>query len=157
MKMPRNPPSISDLIVNMPAARLFDVFRSVQTNTVKPKYLHWEKLFYLKPPEGLTSEEWWLATKLSRQPLYKKIPLLDKQGEPFKFLVTDPIPEQLHLIDLGAGSKIGVPLQVLNPETRDQYYVSSLIEEAITSSQLEGATTTREVAKDMIRKSRQPL
>ena len=58
--------------------------------------------------------------------------------------------------DLGAGGRIGVPAPVTNPETKDQYYVSSLIEEAITSSELEGATTTREVAKEMIRAARPP-
>jgi len=49
-----------------------------------------------------------------------------------------------------------MPDQITNPSTRDQYYVGSLIEEAITSSQLEGATTTRPVAKEMIRSGRQP-
>lgn len=39
---------------------------------------------------------------------------------------------------------------------KDRYLVSSIMEEAIASSQLEGATTTREVAKDMLRKKRKP-
>jgi Fic family protein len=86
----------------------------------------------------------------------KNISRADEKGQPFKFLVTDPIPERLHYIDLGAGGRIGVPAPVTNPETRDQYYVSSLIEEAITSSQLEGATTAREIAKEMIRAARPP-
>ena len=43
-----------------------------------------------------------------------------------------------------------------NPETRDSYLVRSLLEESITSSQLEGAATTREIAKEMIRNGRQP-
>ena len=49
-----------------------------------------------------------------------------------------------------------MPAPITNPETRDQYYVASLIEEAITSSQLEGASTTRQVAKEMIRSGRAP-
>ena len=43
-----------------------------------------------------------------------------------------------------------------NAEQRDRYVVRSLLEEAITSSQLEGAVTTREVAKEMIRSGRKP-
>lgn len=66
------------------------------------------------------------------------------------------MPEKLHKVDLGAGGLIQMPEQITNPETRDQYYVGSLMEEAITSSQLEGATTTRQVAKAMIRQGRQP-
>ncbi len=49
-----------------------------------------------------------------------------------------------------------MPDQITNPEVKDQYYVSSLIQEAITSSQLEGAATTRSVAKEMIRTGRPP-
>jgi Fic family protein len=40
--------------------------------------------------------------------------------------------------------------------TRDSYLVRSLMEEAMTSSQLEGAATTTQVAKDMLRSGRQP-
>jgi Fic family protein len=49
-----------------------------------------------------------------------------------------------------------MPDQITNPDTKDQYLVGSLIEEAITSSQLEGAATTREIAKDMLRAGRRP-
>jgi len=140
----------------MPSDSLPKVLNFVSANPPTSKYLHWNKLIRYPPPSGLTHEEWWFGLKLSRNPLYKDIPLQDKSGQPFKFLVTDPIPERLHHIDLGAGGRIGVPEPVTNPETRDQYYVSSLIEEAITSSQLEGATTTREVAKEMIRTGRAP-
>ena len=64
--------------------------------------------------------------------------------------------EALHKIDQGAGGYVGMPSAVTNPQTRDRYVVSSLLEEAITSSQLEGAVTTREVAKEMIRTRRPP-
>jgi Fic family protein len=64
---------------------------------------------------------------------------------------------QLHRIDIGAGGAIGIPEQITNSQTRDQYYVKSLIQEAITSSQLEGAVTTRELAKEMIQSGRKPI
>jgi Fic family protein len=44
----------------------------------------------------------------------------------------------------------------MNPTNRDRYLVDSLIEEAVTSSQLEGASTSRKVAKEMIRSGREP-
>ena len=49
-----------------------------------------------------------------------------------------------------------MPSQVTNPETRDRYYIESQIEEAITSSQLEGASTPRRVARELILSGRQP-
>ena len=153
MRLPKTPPNWLDLYKSFDSEKLTQVFT---LNPDQSGYLHWDKLVHLKPPEGLNHSEWWAALKLGRHRLYKQIPLLDKTGEAFQFSVIDPVPEALHRIDLSAGGKIGVPSEVINPETRDQYYVSSLIEEAVTSSQLEGATTTREVAKEMIRTSRAP-
>ena len=43
-----------------------------------------------------------------------------------------------------------------SPETRDRYDIASLMEEAITSSQLEGASTPRRVARQLILNGRQP-
>ncbi|MCY4543641.1 MAG: Fic family protein, partial [Gemmatimonadetes bacterium] len=82
--------------------------------------------------------------------------MLDKKLGAFSYNLTKPIPERLHEIDLRAGGRIEMPSQVTNPETRDRYYIESQIEEAITSSQLEGASTTRRVAKQLIRSGRRP-
>ena len=49
-----------------------------------------------------------------------------------------------------------IPEPITNPQTKDKYLIRSLMEEAITSSQLEGAATTRDVAKEMIRTGRAP-
>ncbi len=119
-------------------------------------YVHWDKLRHLPLPAGLTHEDWWAAIKLGRMRGLKALPLKDKSGRPFQFSVPDEVAEQLHEIDMGAGGKIGMPEAVPNAQVRDQYVVSSLIQEAITSSQLEGAVTTREVAKEMLRTGRPP-
>lgn len=58
--------------------------------------------------------------------------------------------------NVAAGGKVGVSGQVLNPENRNFFLAASLIQEAITSSQLEGAVTTRKVAAKMIRTGRKP-
>ena len=132
---------------------MFSGFYPVYTDK---NYRHWDELIHFSPPGELTREEWWAGMKLARTALYQAVPLCDTEKHFFQFLVTESMTEQLHRIDLGAGENVGVPGPVINPETRDQYYVSSLLEEAITSSQLEGATTTREVAKEMIRTARPP-
>jgi Fic family protein len=119
-------------------------------------YPHWDKLRHLTPPEGLTAEEWWFGIKMRRRGLLKDIPLLDKTGQPFRFGVPELVQAELHDIDMGAGRSSGIPEPITNPQTRDRYLIRSLIEEAITSSQLEGAATTREVAKEMIRTGRPP-
>ncbi len=67
-----------------------------------------------------------------------------------------PRPTLLHRVDREAGGHVPMSDQIVNQQTRAMYLVSSLIEEAITSSQLEGASTTRKVAKEMLREGRSP-
>lgn len=119
-------------------------------------YRHWDTLRHLTPPNDLSSEEWWFALKTARQHLYQSLPTRDKSGEPFKYALLDGMLRMLHAIDKNASGALKGSDQVTNPQTRDTYLIKSLVEEAITSSQLEGASTTREVAKEMIRTGRRP-
>jgi Fic family protein len=120
------------------------------------KYLHWDKLRYHKPPEGVSNEQWWFAIKKQRQSLFKQIPLTDGGQKPFQYLTNDFVSEVLHQIDQAVATFNQMPEQIKNTETKNRYYVNSLIQEAFTSSQLEGAVTTRVVAKEMIRTGRLP-
>ena len=120
------------------------------------RYLHWDDLRFRKPPEGFTHEEWWLALKLRRETSARTISLKDTKGQPFHFTVPDRVTDLLHQIDRGGGTFVEIPEQVTSAEHRDRYVVRSLMEEAITSSQLEGAATTREVAKKMLAEGRKP-
>lgn len=120
------------------------------------KYRHWDTLRHLVPPEGLTAEQWWLGVKFARQNLYQELPVKDTSGTPFKYLLPGVAVEMLQRIDRDAsGSLEGTP-DVAGSGTRDTYLFRSLVEEAITSSQLEGASTTRRVAKEMIQSGREP-
>ncbi len=158
MRIPRTPPSPASLleVFKENSERFIEIILKHKGPLAKGNYRHWDKLIYLKPPEALTHEEWWLALKTARMSLYKPTPLLDRGGKPFVHLTLDEITQRLHEIDLGTGGMIQTSKQITNADTRDRYYISSLIEEAITSSQLEGATTTRVVAKEMIRSGRTP-
>lgn len=129
---------------------------AAQSEIDDAKYRHWEEIRHRKAPAGLSSEEWWLLLKLQRQSQYKGAPFNDTAGSTFRYTLVPPIPERLHEIDLSAGGRIQMTEPITNPDTRDQYCVSSLMEEAITSSQIEGAATTREVAKKMLRTGRKP-
>jgi Fic family protein len=155
MRIPKTPPnSVLWKIENH--ARLLAIMQSAPGPLVNGKYMHWEKVRFHYPPNGVSNVEWWMGLKFRRQSMYKKLPLFDKSGEEFVYALVDPIPQLLHKIDLGAGGLIQMSDPITNQETKDQYYVSSLIDEAITSSQLEGATTTRPIAREMIRTGRPP-
>ena len=121
-----------------------------------PGYPHWDKLRYLMPPAGLTHEECWLALKIDRRKQYRDVPLRDAQNRRFVYALVDPIPELCHRIDMQMGGTVGLAARLTNPETKAQYIVRSLVEEAITSSLVEGAATTRERAREMLRAGRKP-
>jgi Fic family protein len=156
MKIPLKPPSFQD--------QLLEAVKKPETiirlsNNLNPlwnnRYIHWNKLQHLSPPNGLTHEEWWLATKLARGSLLREIPLRDVKGTPFKYALPDPALEYLHCIDQDAGGLIQLnDKDTINPNVQERYLVHSLFEEAITSSQLEGAATTRKVAREMLRTQR---
>ncbi|MGA8164894.1 MAG: Fic family protein [Waddliaceae bacterium] len=128
----------------------------IQGGDEEEKYRHRDTLRHIAPPEGLTPEEWWYAIKLKRLGNRKAIPLVDSDKKPFSFALTDTILTSLHKIDLHMGGGISLPEPITNPQTRNEFLVRSLIEEAITSSQLEGASTTRLVAKEMLKSNRAP-
>jgi len=86
----------------------------------------------------------------------RSLPLVDARGKPFTIAMPDPLQRQLSELDRDLSGRLSVPEQLRNPATRDTYIVSALIEEAITSSQLEGATSTRKVAAEMLRSGRKP-
>ena len=155
MKLPLTPKPLPDLLTRH-RERLADVLQHSFTSTVKGRYEHWDRLRHLGAPDGMSCEQWWLGIKLSRSSQYRQLPLRDVLGRPFVYMLPDHVQQALHRIDSQARGWIGTSEHVTNPDMRDRFIVSSLIEEAITSSQLEGASTTRVVAANMLRSGRRP-
>jgi len=162
MKIPLKPPNPHEL-----ADRLFAGEEGIHrftmlfgANSIGPapggKYRHWDTFRQIAPPEGFTTEEAWFGIKAARRALYQELPLRDTTGNPFQYALPSPLLEMLHRIDRDAGGNIQGSDQVVNPATKSTYLFKSLVEEAITSSQLEGAATTRKVAKAMIQEGREP-
>ena len=157
MRKPEIPPTFWKLMSEpRKPERMLEIFRTVVSPTTDGRYQHWDELKYRKPPAGLTHEEWWFGLKFHRQTGNRPIPLKDAIGNNFCFSVPDLVADLLHQIDRGGGTFVQIPEQVTSAENRDRYVVRSLMEEAITSSQLEGAATTREVAKKMLAEGRKP-
>ncbi len=160
MKIPAQPPDYKNLFDEVIGARRNPTETLQRLLRIGPlvngEYRHWDRIRHMQPPEGLTHREWWLGIKIARNQLERRIPLLDREGIPFVYGMPDPIQRALHTITQQASGRLGASDQVTNPSTRDRYIVNSLIEEAITSSQLEGASTTAHVAKSMLRAGRPP-
>ncbi|CAN5272544.1 Fic family protein [soil metagenome] len=120
------------------------------------KYRHWDILRHLEPPPDLSAEEWWLALKMARHDLTQELPLRDRGGTVFSYSVPPVMHQLLHEIDRDAAGRIRAAGEVSDARTGEYYLLNSLIEEPIASSQLEGAATTRRVAKEMLRLGRDP-
>ena len=80
MKMPRKPPDVMNK-----QSKYFsnpDEFNLIRNEGMKTeregKYRHWDILRHLKPPQGLSLEEWWLGIKMNRILGFKSIPLMNK-------------------------------------------------------------------------------
>ncbi|MEX2324146.1 MAG: hypothetical protein WD576_00210, partial [Nitriliruptoraceae bacterium] len=140
------PQRLVSLILNNPEVRA----------TIDGRYRHWDSLRHMTPPGDLTAEEWWVGVRMARIQISQPVPIKDRQGRPFTIALPGVMLQMLQQVDRNASGQIALSEQVTNPATRKRYLVSSLIEEAITSSQLEGASTSRRVAKEMLRSGRRP-
>lgn len=156
MRLPPRPPemSVEDVLGGDPSTTA----RILEVGPVDPKgrYLHWDQMRRRQPPSGLTMEQWWWGTRLSRRMVSRVLPLTDADGANLTFANVDAVQERVHRIDQLAGGQILADDVVTSLRGSDRYLVSSLVEEAITTSQLEGASTTRRVAKELLATGRAP-
>jgi Fic family protein len=116
----------------------------------KKRYLHWDKIRHLKVPENFDDiEQYWHFVKFARMSQQKILPFVEN---PF-FVLTDDIQKNIYEIDL----KMRDSLEAKNvDDNKEKYIIRSLIDEAISSSQLEGAATTRKIARDMLKHKKTP-
>lgn len=159
MRIPKTPPSIREILAGRDlGGTLATLLKggNLSSPIFRGEYIHWDKLRHLAPLEGSTPQAVWAGLKVAREQLLKTVPETDKRGNHFRYCLPDVALEFLHKIDQGAGGVIEMPEVVTHPKTRDHYVISSLTEESIRSSQLEGAATTRKVAREMIRTGRRP-
>ncbi|WP_211240719.1 Fic family protein [Hamadaea tsunoensis] len=157
MRQPMSPPPLESLLSS--AFRDGDTTSALArlwAQAVGQPYRHWDEMRFRQPPAGFTLEQWWVATKLRRASTMRPLSITDRGQRRFHYCLPDEVLRETEFIASRLSGRIGQAEQVMNPATRDQYLVTSLIEEAVTSSQLEGASTDRRVAKDMIRSGRAP-
>ena len=157
MRLPERAPSFRDMLRDEHLVQdLPRVLGAGIGPLVDGRYIHWDSLRHRTRPADLSHRQWWLGIAFAREPAMRSIPLIASDGRPFRYSLPDPVLELLHWIDQHAAGELVVSETIKEPGDRQRYLVNSLIEEAITSSQLEGASATRPVAKEMLRTGRPP-
>lgn len=117
-------------------------------------YPYWNKWKWMAKKWGMDPKKLWSAVKTHRQPMTR---LQFSNTEGFNFYMKSPaaLVKSLHELDMNLGGMLQTE-ELIPREQKQMYLVSSLMEEAIASSQLEGAATTRKVAKEMLEANRKP-
>lgn len=122
----------------------------------EPEYLYWDKIKYKPVPDDLSREDFWYLVRQIRKLSSLLTPIKAESGDYFTWLRLTYTDEFLHKIDVHTGGQIFAPYEVIKEENRQKFIARGILEEAIASSQLEGANTTRKVAKMMILENRPP-
>ena len=121
------------------------------TNKINETFEYWDTVKYKKCPNGCSPQQLWTYVKADR--VKSMISVWRKYG--ISLTLTNQMQRMCHEIDKNWGGLWGSD-SIIREENKEQYLVGSLMEEAIYSSQMEGAATTRKVAKEMLRKKMPP-
>lgn len=119
------------------------------------RYLYWSEFRYKKIPDNVTHLQLWKLLKLKRELNAEEVKISELEGFSFSYNMTPYIQEMLHLFDLNLGGTLQGN-GIIPAEDKDQFLITSIMEEAIASSQLEGASTTRREAIKMLLQEREP-
>lgn len=119
-------------------------------------YVYWDKFKYYPFPSNITAQEAWSYLKLSARAGSEVSPIKDNKGYRFSYNLTKSLYQKLNFIDTHGAGLIKSLADKPSEVQATKYVISSLTEEAIASSQIEGANTTHKVAKEMILSERAP-
>jgi Fic family protein len=157
IKMPGKAPNWTE-IVKKDLNQIFEFYNNPEIQALIEKtdrlYYYWDKVRSQPLSKDLNRLEVWAFLRFRRFQNSLPSPILDLKNNPFMFWITDDVQSHLHFIDQSIGGafwdKTG------EPKAAAKYMISSLMEEAITSSQIEGAVATIKEAKKMLLEKRKP-
>jgi len=155
----RVPKPFSELMNEVSYEKVVMLLGKYHETDRKGRYLHWDE-FKWRVERGDDEITAWVATKITRKARAKHLQQLQAEKKScFIYSIPDSLHARLHSIDkmMGRGQEIKDGNNFISSSDKQHYFVKSLmLEEAITSSQLEGASTTREVAQEMLKNSLAP-
>lgn len=136
-----------------PVLQQDDLMRAL--TDVEKEHPYWEQFRHKVKDFGADPGLLWHLVKFLRRGTMKNLVVSGVETFRFQYRVTDETLRRLHEFDLNLGGILESG-SLIPSEDKNRYLLSSIMEEAIASSQLEGAVTTREEAKEMLRTQRKP-
>ncbi len=124
--------------------------RNGTLKSIQDNYLYWDKIKY--KAKDCTPEELWNAVKFFR---YLRDSKVTFGKYTFGYMITEYMQRALHQFDLHIGGNLGSNIGIAETD-KTKFLINSIMEESISSSQMEGANTTRKRAKEMIQKEEKP-
>ena len=136
-----------------------DVAIQASLNLIERDYPYWETFKYKVKGDSKLKDvnpvSLWKIVKLRRSQSASRVVISSVTGFDFKYTSTERSLRLLHEFDMNLGGNMQ-GTGIIPQEYKNRYLISSIMEEAIASSLLEGAATTREKAKQMLRSQREP-
>ncbi len=137
--------------------RSTETYRKIYESANVPSYLYWDKFKYkFRTSENLRPEEVWYLVQQFRKVSARELPIKNEKEVSFTWIRLSSVDEILHKIDMFAGGRLFNKTPIISTGSRHMFLNRGIIEEAIASSQLEGAHTTRKAAKKMLLEKRKP-
>ena len=142
--------------------KFLDVLRAIEIpefDKIEEDYPYWDKVKYIPIPTHYQiskkdfSKKLWITLKTKRH--LRNISYNFSDAFNFKYNIDNHLQQKLHYLDFNFGTGIQKE-KLLSDIDKHRYLTNALMEESIFSSMIEGATTTRVKAKEMLRKSKKP-
>jgi len=148
--IPENTYTFEQILHELIEKRRFNEFLEIEESS----YPYWEKWKYLAKDWDIDAKKLWSAVKINRR-FGKEMLFTAEKDFVFNYRTPTLIQRYLHEFDLNLGGSLQGQ-GVIPSEDKDRYLISALMEEAIASSQIEGASTTHRIAKEMLEQGRKP-
>lgn len=161
----KNPPQfrgrtdlVLDQLVKSPhKERLADYLALLKSLDDRGRYLPFDALRY-RWPAGLDSTLCWALVKKARAAQYSRLLPLGEPARWLQFVLTPQAQKAISAVDRQTTTAV---LEYMTGQIGEHAHFSYLLndlikDEAISSSQLEGAATTTRVARDMLKRHRLP-
>lgn len=152
-QLPEHPPNWKE-VFDKESQKVLTIFRDKEARLLitefNKRYLYWSELKY-RIQDSEKRKYIWVFMKILRSDKYELLPI---NSIKLQYTSLPELNRNLNKFDKSLAGHIGIQTKTLDLQKR--YLVSSLMEEAIASSMIEGAATTRKVAKEMLRTKRKP-